>query len=349
MLLCHFLLQNFLQINLKYIEKIILLASVLSDPVLPSTEFPRLFIGAKGGYQWASDDTYNHSYPNGSIWGIYSGLQLSPAWNWDVGYQYHDDLKTDITSFNAKTWLIESALRYDWHLQDNLSLYGRLGAVYWDMEKTHLSSGKLDATDFSPLGEVGVSYNLTPSLRLSAGYQYIDSIGKSNTGKYDSYVALMSFAYTFGHTVQSALAEADPVVENISASGEKAVDSESLPQTWIFATKNIVGGFDFDVIKLSDDFVQSLTLVASVLNTYPQAQVVIVGHTDSTGSEVYNQALSERRAQSVVSQLIDLGVAPERLEWRGEGESHPVVDNTIAEGRAQNRRVEVTIPSFQFN
>ncbi|MEL7458645.1 hypothetical protein L4D18_07440 [Vibrio campbellii] len=55
------------------------------------------------------------------------------SWSWDVGYQYHDELKADVTSVNVKTWFIESALRYDWYLQDNLSLYGQL-AAYWDME-----------------------------------------------------------------------------------------------------------------------------------------------------------------------------------------------------------------------
>ncbi|MDC8856111.1 OmpA family protein, partial [Shewanella algae] len=86
----------------------------------------------------------------------------------------------------------------------------------------------------------------------------------------------------------------------------------------------------------------------SVLKSNPQSRAVVVGHTDSTGSEVYNQALSERRAQSVVNQLIDLGVAQGQLEWQGEGESHPIADNHTADGRAQNRRVEVVIPSFQF-
>ncbi|MEZ8932353.1 MULTISPECIES: outer membrane beta-barrel protein [unclassified Vibrio] len=189
-------------------RKIILLTSLLSVPVFADTGSTQFFIGVQGGYQWASDDTYQHSDPNGAIGGIYGGLQLSPAWRWDVGYQYHDDLKADATSVNVKTWLIESALRYDWYLQDNVSLYGRLGASYWDMEKKSLSSDKLSATGFSPLGEVGVSYVFTPSFSLSVGYQYIDGLGKSNTGKYDSHAALVSLAYTFGQTTQPA--QVDP-------------------------------------------------------------------------------------------------------------------------------------------
>ncbi|HIF5961068.1 TPA: OmpA family protein, partial [Vibrio parahaemolyticus] len=300
------------------------------------------------GYQWALDDNYSHSDPSGAILGIYSGVQFTPSWGWDVGYQYHDDLKADATSVNVKTWLIESALRYDWYLRDNLSLYGRLGVAYWDMEKAQPSLDNLDATGFSPLGEVGARYHLTPSLSLSAGYQYIDSIGKSNTGKYDSHAAMISLAYTFGRKVQPAVIETIPAVESTPVPEKEIANSYPQPQTWTFSEKTIEGGFGFDAIKPSDSFVQSLGEVASVLKDHPQARAVIVGHTDSTGTETYNQALSERRAKTVAVQLVDLGVTQEQLEWRGEGESNPIADNATAEGRTQNRRVEVTIPNFQF-
>jgi OOP family OmpA-OmpF porin len=336
-------------------EKIILLTSLLSIPVLASAESPQFFVGAKGGYQLAQDDNYHHSDPSGTIWGIYSGVQFTPSWSWDLGYQYHDELKAGATSVNVKTWLIESALRYDWYLQDNLSLYGRLGAAYWDMEKAQPSLDNLDATGFSPLGEVGVSYNIIPSLSLSLGYQYIDSIGKSNTGKYDSHAAMISLAYTFGRTAQSAPVKVTPIVEIAPVPEKEIIDSKQQPQVLIFSElvlifseKTIGGGFGFDSVTFSDNFVQSLGEVASVLKAHPQARAIIVGHTDSIGAEVYNQTLSERRAQSVVAQLVELGVNQEQLEWRGEGESNPVADNATREGRAQNRRVEVMIPSFQF-
>lgn len=328
--------------------KKILLTGLLSTSALAATEPPQFFIGAKGGYQWASDDAYNHSNPNGSLWGVYGGVQLAPSWRWDLGYQHHVDLKADATSVNVKTWLIESALRYDWYLQDNLSLYGRLGAAYWDINKAQPTLGNLDANGFSPFGEIGMSYSVTPQLNLSAGYQYIDSIGKSNTGQYDSHVALISLAYTFGRKAQPVPVEIAPIVKSISVLEEETVDSHSQPQTWISSAKTIKGSFGFDAIQLSDDFVQSLTEVASILDTHPQAEALIAGHADSTGTEAYNQALSERRAQAVVNQLLDLGISLERLESWGEGESNPIADNTTEERRAKNRRVEVTIPSFEF-
>ncbi|EJE4199723.1 TPA: OmpA family protein [Vibrio cholerae] len=329
-------------------KKIILLTSLLSIPVLAATESPQIFVGVKGGYQWALDENYNHSNPESAILGLYGGLQFTPSWSWDLGYQYHDELKADATSVNVKTWLIESALRYDWYLRDNLSLYGRLGAAYWDMEKTKLSSSKSDATGFSPLGEIGINYHFNPNVRLSMGYQYIDSIGKSNTGKYDSHGLLVSLTYTFGNTTQPALVEAAPtsIIEDTPV--KETVTVKTPPQIQTFLPKTTSRLFGFDSVEPSQEFVGQLTEISSVLNSYPQAKAKVVGHTDSVGSALYNQNLSERRAQSVVNKLIELGVTPTQLEWRGEGEFQPVADNNTAEGRAANRRVEITIPSFQF-
>ncbi|WP_325077669.1 outer membrane beta-barrel protein [Vibrio algicola] len=271
-------------------KKIILFTSLFSIPVLAATESPQIFVGVKGGYQWALDDNYNHSHPEGTILGLYGGLQFTPSWSWDLGYQYHDKLKADVTSVNVKTWLIESALRYDWYLQDNLSLYGRLGAAYWDMEKTQMSSNESDATGFSPLGEVGINYLFNPNVRLSMGYQYIDSIGKSNTGKYgksntgkyDSHGLLVSLTYTFGSTTQPALVETAPtsIIEDTPVKETATVKAP--PQTQAFSPKTTDGLFGFDSVEPSQEFIDQLTEISSVLNSYPQAQAKVVGHTDAT-------------------------------------------------------------------
>jgi OOP family OmpA-OmpF porin len=330
----------------KLMKKIIVLTSLLSFPVLAATESPQVFVGVKGGYQWALDDNYHHSNPKGSILGLYSGLQFTPSWSLDLGYQYHDKVDATATSVSVKTWLIESALRYDWYLQDKLSLYGRLGAAYWHMEKTQLSSNKSDATGFSPLGEVGINYTFNPNVRLSTGYQYIDSIGNSNTGKYDSRGLLVSLTYTFGSSTQPALETAPtPIIEDTLVKETGTVTASAQIQSFSPKTTELL--FGFDSVEPSQEFIDQLTEVASVLNSYPQAQAVVVGHTDSIGSAHYNQKLSERRAQVVVNKLIELKVTPIQLEWQGDGESRPIADNNTAEGRAKNCRVEITILSFQ--
>lgn len=101
--------------------------------------------------------------------------------------------------------------------------------------------------------------------------------------------------------------------------------------------------FDVDKTDLKDAAHTNLTKVAGVLNDYPATNLLIEGHTDSQGSDSYNQSLSERRADAVKAYLIEQGVAPARLKAKGYGEGTPIASNGSPEGRSQNRRVEVKI------
>jgi len=101
--------------------------------------------------------------------------------------------------------------------------------------------------------------------------------------------------------------------------------------------------FDFDSATLKPAFLTSLDKVAQVLNRYQSSIVHVIGHTDSTGSEEYNQRLSERRAQSVASYFQNQGVLGSRLRTEGRGESQPRDTNATEAGRQLNRRVELII------
>lgn len=101
--------------------------------------------------------------------------------------------------------------------------------------------------------------------------------------------------------------------------------------------------FPVDSAQLRGSFIGSLNALARNLQQYPRTKVEVVGHTDSTGSAAYNQQLSERRALSVRSVLVNAGVAPGRLRAYGQGETNPVANNNTAAGRQQNRRVEIFI------
>jgi OOP family OmpA-OmpF porin len=79
--------------------------------------------------------------------------------------------------------------------------------------------------------------------------------------------------------------------------------------------------------------------MAKFLADVPNARGEVEGHTDSQGADAYNQALSQRRADAVRKYLVDKGVAGDRLQAKGYGESKPEGDNKTADGRAQNRRV----------
>jgi len=100
--------------------------------------------------------------------------------------------------------------------------------------------------------------------------------------------------------------------------------------------------FAFDKHELSPEAKMSLDENLQRLSGQPNLPIVIKGYTDSTGPEDYNQMLSERRAQAVYDYLSSRGVSAERMKTLGYGESHPVTDNSTAQGRALNRRAEIT-------
>lgn len=101
--------------------------------------------------------------------------------------------------------------------------------------------------------------------------------------------------------------------------------------------------FGFDQSNLSTDARINLDKLVIVLNNYPDTDIEIQGHTDSTGPESYNQRLSERRAGSVSGYLVQNGISNQRINTVGMGELFPKYSNDTEEGRAQNRRVEFLI------
>jgi outer membrane protein OmpA-like peptidoglycan-associated protein len=101
--------------------------------------------------------------------------------------------------------------------------------------------------------------------------------------------------------------------------------------------------FDTGSSQLQPGAYDRLRSLARTLNNYPQSQVTVKGHTDSTGGERFNQKLSEERADRVRQFLVSEGVASSRVQSIGYGQSMPVASNATEAGRAQNRRVEVEI------
>lgn len=101
--------------------------------------------------------------------------------------------------------------------------------------------------------------------------------------------------------------------------------------------------FDTDQDAIKSQFEPTLGSVAVVVKKFDKTAIKIVGHTDSTGSFAYNQALSERRADSVAKYLAGQGVSYGRLQVSGSGPRNPVASNDTAAGREQNRRVEINL------
>ena len=111
------------------------------------------------------------------------------------------------------------------------------------------------------------------------------------------------------------------------------------------APENIT--FDINSYVIKPQFRNTLDSVATVLKTYPDSTIVVSGHTDTTGNDAINNPLSINRASSVESYLESQGISSSRITSRGFGSKQPIASNSTEAGRAQNRRVEISIIANQ--
>ena len=152
--------------------------------------------------------------------------------------------------------------------------------------------------------------------------------------------------------------EGDQIVsamENVFGPGnvidEYIVDPELAAQfpigeTTVYIAETIL--FDTGSAVVSPQFTAILDFGVQTLQMQEAITLVVTGHTDSFGTDAQNLALSQRRVDAVKQYFVDQGIAPERIEAIGMGESDPTADNDTAEGRQANRRVEFLVENFTF-
>lgn len=139
--------------------------------------------------------------------------------------------------------------------------------------------------------------------------------------------------------------KADTTVANVTSLVEVHMQPIKIGEKFII--ENIF--FEFDKTDILPESEPALIRLAHYLLDNPNLVIHITGHTDSQGSEQYNQKLSEGRAKSVMDDMIKRGIAAERMTFSGKGESEPIATNETAEGREQNRRVEFEIVDYLDN
>lgn len=122
-----------------------------------------------------------------------------------------------------------------------------------------------------------------------------------------------------------------------------AIDIEKLQNNIVRVTMTDQTAFEIDSAQIKPGFEPSMDKIAAIVNRYGKTHLMIVGHTDNTGSHQHNQALSERRAGAVQNYFRSKNVIPERLASMGKGETEPRASNSSESGRRLNRRVEIFI------
>ncbi|EQB39438.1 hypothetical protein M947_05450 [Sulfurimonas hongkongensis] len=222
-----------------------------------------------------------------------------------------------------------------------------------------------------------IPFNDMLALKLEAVYML-----KHNDARYDNNLAILAgLNFAFGQSSQKVAPASEAIViEPVKEEPAKEVLEETLVEEEVTSVVAVVDGdddqdgvansidlcpdtpmgqainsdgcpiditlkinFEFDSAKVDDSLQKPVQDFADFLNKNSNYSTKIVGHTDSTGSEKYNQKLSEKRATSVKNMLIENGVDATKVSTVGKGELDPVADNSTAEGRAKNRRAEAEL------
>lgn len=153
--------------------------------------------------------------------------------------------------------------------------------------------------------------------------------------------------YAVGSYMDSQKKDLNKVLAGEIQSG--VIELKSLPDHHILVTMTSASAFDVDSSSIKPSFYSTMDKISNVVNRYGKTHLTIVGHTDSTGTNAYNQALSERRANAVLGYFSNKGVIPQRLKAIGKGETMPRADNQTAYGRSLNRRVDIIIEPVVAN
>ena len=299
------------------------------------------------------------------------GTELLLAWPATHGI----DLKGFAPNTDSRVGHVDvlpPTLSLNWHCNPNGMFRPYIGAgVNYTMFSGEETRGALAGSDLTlddsigAAGQVGVDIGQR-NWFFNANVRYIDlsadvDLGGDDLGSLDlnPWVYGIHVGYRFGHMVPPA-----PVAAPVAAPPPppppppaKCADSDNdgvcdeadkCPGTPAGTKVDSVGCpleqtlkllFDFDSAELRPESITELERVVKFMGDVPFAKAVIEGHTDSVGTEEYNQALSDRRAKAVFDYLSSRGVDPARLSSVGHGELKPIADNTTAEGRQLNRRV----------
>eukprot|EP00767_Chilomastix_cuspidata_P008462 gnl/Chilomastix_cuspidata/9747.p1 GENE.gnl/Chilomastix_cuspidata/9747~~gnl/Chilomastix_cuspidata/9747.p1 ORF type:complete len:343 (+),score=8.03 gnl/Chilomastix_cuspidata/9747:506-1534(+) len=244
----------------------------------------------------------------------------------------------------------------DFELTDSTSLYALVG---YGLEHFDTERFGNETSLFGNYG-IGLKYKISESMSLKTDIRHL-----VNTHDRDNnLIYTVGLSIPFGKKAAPApvvkeepkpepVVEKEPVAKPVDTDGDGVIDSldkcpdtpkgDIVDQHGCSLKANLNINFEFDSARISNSYESKIKKFADFMKAFPSVKGKIEAHTDSVGTEEYNQKLSERRAAAAVKALEAYGIDKSRLNSTGYGESKPKATNETAEGRAQNRRVEGSI------
>ncbi|HIF9178756.1 TPA: OmpA family protein [Photobacterium damselae] len=303
------------------------LALLVSAAANAATDNP-FYAGARIGASIYDTGSNSYSVDDKNLaGGAFVGYQIAPWFAVEAGYTHLGSatrIEGEDIGAKFRTQGADIVGKYSYAINDKIDVFGKLGAYYYDTHSKNFDDKKEHG--WAGTAGVGAEYYLTNNLSTAVEYQYYNDVAGA-----DIHFAGVSLAYHWG---APAPVVAEPVyVDQVSV--------ETLEEL------KLAVPFAFDSTELSAGDRAKLAPFEQRLQAQDAAQIYVVGYTDSRGSEAYNQKLSVKRADAVAEALRSvMNVDGSRIIAEGRGESNPVASNDTAEGRAQNRRVEIISPSI---
>ena len=311
-------------------KSLLVAAAALVLPVAANaqtgTSYPGFYIGAEGGLNWLLN---NNSYQMDTGWAAGGKLGydfVGPRV--ELEGLYHSNTGTGNVFFpggvaNVRGRIdqvsVMANLLYDFNIGGPIVPFIGAGAGIAFVDST-IQGCNMCSTQFAYQAIIGVGYNITDAFRINIDGRYY---GTTNPGAFtnNNIMTMLSLSYKFG---QPEVAPPPPPPAQVAP-----------PSFMVF--------FDWDRSNLSDQALNTIRQAAAAFKSKGNARITATGHTDTSGPESYNMALSLRRANAVKDALVREGVPAAAIAVIGRGEANPLVPTGDGVREPQNRRVEIVI------
>lgn len=336
------------------INYILPLALLTSGAVNAAGENP-WYAGARLGgthYSDFSDSSFNTNNldKNDFGGGVFAGYNFKPWFAIESGYTYLGEAKFDNLG-SIEQQGIDLVGKFTLDLSDSVDLFAKAGGFYYFADGQDQLSAYDDNGIVATAG-VGMEYFFNKHVSARLEYQYYHNLELQDLDintNWDTHFYGLSLVYAWGAPAPMTVTQIPPAVVEPAPEPEPEPMVQPEPVATPVKVKPLTVElpFAFNSGKLAQQYIDQLEPIAQHLLKYPDAQLFVVGHTDSRGSEAYNQKLSEQRAALIADYLSSkFAIDKSRINQTGRGELSPRATNDTEEGRALNRRVSVFTPGL---